>query len=116
MKRAVTTSILSLMLIGLAGCGGIAGKWTLHEAEDENFPISNVTLNEDGTYTALSQYGDVNRESNGTYTFADGKLTFTPESGNTRVYDAVLTNMGGKLRVTSKEGDSEVVTVMKRKR
>ncbi len=114
MKHGITISALALLMTGLIGCGGIAGQWTLHEPDQENFPISDVTFNDDGTYTVVSAYGDQKRESEGTYTFADGKLTFTPSSGNERVYDAKLTGLGGKLRVSTKKDDEEIVATMKR--
>ncbi len=114
MKHGITISALALLMTGLVGCGGIAGHWTLHETDQESFPISDVTFNDDGTYTAVSAYGDQKRESEGTYTFADGKLTFTPSSGNERVYDAKLTGLGGKLRVSVKQDDGEIVATMKR--
>ena len=114
MKHGIAISTLALLMTGLVGCGGIAGHWTLHETDQEDFPISDVTFNDDGSYTAVSAYGDQKRESEGTYTFSDGTLTFTPSSGEERAYDAKLTDFGGKLRVSTQKDDEEIVATMKR--
>ncbi len=114
MKRSIAVSTLAGLMLGLAGCGGIAGHWTLHETERENYPISSVVLNEDGSYTAVSNYGGQKRESSGKYTFEDGKLTFVRPSGTERTYDAKLTGFGEKLQVSAMQGDKEVVATMKR--
>ncbi len=114
MKRTIAVSTLTALMIVLTGCGGIAGNWTLQESDQGNFPISRVTLNDDGTYTAVSNYGDQQRESSGKYTFEDGKLTFAPDGGTERTYDAKLTGFGAKLEVSAVQDDKEVVATMRR--
>ena len=114
MKSTIVVSTLAALMLGLAGCGGIAGNWTLQESDQGSFPISSVALNDDGTYTAVSSYDGEQRESSGTYTFEDGKLTFAPEGGTERTYDAKLTGFGDRLEVVAMQGDEEITATMKR--
>ncbi len=114
MKPTIAVSTVAILSFGLVGCGGIAGNWSLHESDQENFPISQVTLSDDGSYTAVSAYDGQERKSSGKYTFEEGKLTFTTAEGKERVYDAKLTGFGGKLEVVAMQGDKRIVATMKR--
>jgi major membrane immunogen (membrane-anchored lipoprotein) len=119
MKRPILSQMLGAALLALVGCG-IDGKWKLDEFEPESakghFRLSEITLGEDGTYTAVSDYDETKRESHGTYTFEDGKLTIRPDQPDheVRTYEAELSGLGSKLTVRDKLYGSPVVAVMKR--
>ncbi len=119
MKRTLLTLLLSAATMAMLGCG-INGTWRLDEFEPESakghFRLSEITLRDDGTYTAVSDYDETKRESHGTYTYEEGKLTIHPDQPDreVRVYEAELTDMGCKLTVRDNLHGAPVVAVMKR--
>lgn len=119
-QRAVVGMLMGAALIALSGCG-INGTWRLDEFEPESarghFRLSEVTLRDDHTYTAVSDYEATKRESHGTYTFEGGKLMFVPDEpgGEVRTYEAELSDLGGRLTVRDELRGAPVVAVMKRK-
>lgn len=118
MKNAWKVLTLSVTLLVLTGCANVVGKWALDSITPEeargHYTMARVALNKDGTYAAAAKKGDETVKSAGTYTFDEGKLTFTSEAGKVRVYDARLIDFGTKMEVKTTVDDEEVTAIMKR--
>lgn len=117
MKRVSLACVLGLGLLSLLGCG-MNGKWTLHSIDPESarghFRLAAVTLNSDGSYVAESEYEGKKETSTGKYEYKDDTLTFMPERGESRSYDAELINLGTQMRVKTASEHGDVVAIMKR--
>ncbi len=95
-------------LASLTGCGGaLTGHWKMVEVvpSKQVFNIDDADFRSDGTFTAtITIEGQTNRDT-GTYKFDGFKLTFQPQAGGRRSYNAML--KFGRLEVT--DGKRKVV-------
>lgn len=118
MKNLLKGLLLSVAMLVLTGCG-VTGDWTLHtitpEEARQHYELASVTLNDDGTYTANATRAGREVTSTGTYTFENGKLSFSSDAGKTRTYDARLILCGCKMVVKTTVEGEEVKAIMKRK-
>ncbi len=117
MLRSWMLAALATAGLLVTGCG-VNGKWTLDSVTPDSakghFRLAAVTLNSDGSYVAESEYEGKKETSTGKYEYKDGKLTFMPDKGEQRSYDAELIDMGTHLRVKTASEHGDVVAVMKR--
>jgi hypothetical protein len=77
----------------LPGCSGtLVGHWRMVEVVPNRqfFCIDNVTFKRDGTYTATTTLKGKTLEESGQYKFNGIKITFRPDAGGQRKYDALL--------------------------
>ena len=118
MKNAWKVLTLSVGVLVLTGCANVVGKWALDSITPEeargHYKLAHVALNKDGTYAAAAKKGDETVKSAGTYTFGEGKLTFTSDAGKVRAYNARLVDFGTKMEVKATVDDQEVTAIMKR--
>ena len=118
MKPMWRLSLLSVAFVVLTGCTSVTGRWTLDtidpEGAREAFPLSSVTLHDDGTYVATMPRGEKMVSSQGEYTFEKSKLHFVNERGDERTYTAKLVALGSKMEVHSEMDGEPVTAVMKR--
>lgn len=115
MRTLALKTFLPVLLLGLTGCG-ISGTWKTVEVDpgiDGMAPrFSELVLDSNGSYTAKVDYGHGLRDLAGTYTFGDGRLTFSDDGGKTADYNAELTGfMNSELRVMN-DGDGDTWTVV----
>jgi hypothetical protein len=120
MARICQAALAAAVVLVLSGCG-MNGKWTLESIDPESarghFKLATVELKSDGTYVADSDYDGKTQTSTGKYTYdkETKKLTFTPDQGEARTYDAELVQMCSKMRVKTASEHGDVVAIMKRK-
>lgn len=100
---------LCLFALVVTGCTTVTGDWTLKkispaEARDQ-FSISRVIFNEDGTYEAQLAGQGAGPPRRGTYVFEPRSrlLTLTTASGKQRRYCADRCDMCGYMAITNPE-------------
>lgn len=93
-NRWCAAGLLCACALGLlVGCSGsLAGHWRMVEVVPNRqfFCIDNVTFSRSGTYTATTTLKGKTLDESGTYKFNGFKLTFQPDAGGRRQYDAML--------------------------
>ena len=96
------------MALLLCGCS-LAGTWRAVAVtpEDVRFPISHVTFDDDGHYTATVEYGEGPRTDTGAYQWNGWKLVIVPTKGPERVYRGSR-RWGGRLVLTDKTAEPAV--------
>jgi hypothetical protein len=110
--RPVTVLVGGCALGIFSGCSGaLVGHWHMTEAVPNRqfFCIDDVTFNRDGGYTATTTLKGKTLEESGQYKFNGVKLTFQPDAGGCRKYDALLKLneleiMDAKQKVILKKG------------
>ncbi len=92
--RALAPAMLFVLaLTTLPGCSGtLIGHWRMVEVVPNRqvFSIDNATFNRDGTYTATTIIKGKTLDESGRYEFNGFKLTFQPDGGGRRQYNALL--------------------------
>jgi hypothetical protein len=109
-------AFVNLAVVGALLTGCATGSWKLEsispEGASKHYALADFTLYDDGTYTALIDVGQGPHPSNGRYTFTGGKLTFSPDDGEPRTYDAELIVLGHKMRVVGVDPKGNRVTAI----
>jgi hypothetical protein len=97
----------------LCGCS-LAGTWRTVAVTpgDVRFPISHVTFDDDGRYTATVEYDEGPRTDTGAYQWNGWRLVITPTKGPGRVYRGSR-HWGGKLVLTDKTAEPAVKATLK---
>jgi len=120
MKRLLGGLILGLAVVALTGCTSAVGHWKMEsitpETAKKDFQFCMMCLSKDGQYMACAMAGDEPKKMTGTYKYdASAKtLTFTGSDGKERAYQAEVTNLGCKMKVSSEAKGKEWTAVMKK--
>jgi hypothetical protein len=111
-RRPLIVLLGGCALTLLSGCSGtLVGHWHMTEAipNRDFFCIDDVTFSRDGTYTATTTLKGKTMEESGQYNFNGVQLSFQPDAGGRRQYDALLKFneleiMDAKQRVILRKG------------
>ncbi|MBI5863144.1 MAG: hypothetical protein HZB38_01260 [Planctomycetes bacterium] len=109
--RCVATLAAGLLLAVLAGCtASLAGDWRLASSKPnrETFAIDQAHFGRDGTYSATFTLDGRRIPEKGSFQFTGFKLTFRPNAGGSRTYNAVKRISELELR------DGERVVVLRK--
>jgi hypothetical protein len=102
-----------LLVVGLTGCS-VTGTWKAKsmEPQQHGFSIAEMTLNNDGTYSAVSSYDGKKESASGTYTYDDGVLSVTTPKGEKRTYDIAIRQLGKVMEVSGEAHGHEITTTL----
>lgn len=131
MRRNRLKVLLACTLVGgILGCG-MTGSWSSASLSPEvarnefamfgqkpphaEFTQADVTLRDDGTYTADVHYGNVTVHSDGTWEQQDGQITFVDDKGVSKTYQANLSGDHKELVLVRSIEGTDVKLKLKRK-
>ena len=100
----------------LDGCS-LVGSWCTVTIDPDSapFPITAVTLVDDGTYCVAHASGGRARTSSGTYQWTGLKLTLNPEGGPPQTYPGYL-RLDGKLVLKQHSDGRRVTAILEKQR
>jgi len=108
--------IAGWIIVGLSTGCSVRGTWERIRTDPPNvaFPVDELVLNEDRTYSARWKSRGSERTSRGTYRHTFGKLMITQQGRKPRTYD-VRRRLDGTLELRYTVGDRTATAILQRK-